>query len=156
MSHSCLLWTASGWLVSAGQGLPLPAPPPPFSIPPLILPSSPSHSPLLPSSLCPSHFPPCGSAGKESTCNTGDLGSIPGLRRSSGEGNGYPLQYSGQENSTDCDSPWGHKELNMTERLSPNSPHHFTEVLGSGQSPCHHPESQEHREMTYFQEYCFP
>ena len=45
---------------------------------------------------------PCGSAGKESTCNAGDLGSIPGLGRSPGEGNGYPLQYSGLENSMDC------------------------------------------------------
>ena len=48
------------------------------------------------------HCFPCGSAGKESTCNAGDLGSIPGLGRSPGEGNGYPLQYSGLENSTDC------------------------------------------------------
>ena len=38
---------------------------------------------------------PCGSAGKESTCNLGDLDSIPRLGRSPGEGNGYPLQYSG-------------------------------------------------------------
>ena len=45
---------------------------------------------------------PCGSAGKESTCNAGDLGSIPGLGRSPGEGKGYPLQYSGLENSTAC------------------------------------------------------
>ena len=45
---------------------------------------------------------PCGSAGKESACNAGDLGSIPGLGRSSGEGKGYPLQYSGLENSMDC------------------------------------------------------
>ena len=45
---------------------------------------------------------PGGSAGKESTCNAGDLGSIPGLGRSSGEGKGYPLQYCGLENSTDC------------------------------------------------------
>ena len=45
---------------------------------------------------------PCGSAGKESTCSAGDLGSIPGLGRSPGEGNGYPLQYSGLENSMDC------------------------------------------------------
>ena len=44
----------------------------------------------------------CGSAGKESTCNVGDLGSIPGLGRSPGEGKGYPLQYSGLENSMDC------------------------------------------------------
>ena len=43
-----------------------------------------------------------GSACKESTCNAGDLGLIPGLGRSPGEGNGYPLQYSGLENSMDC------------------------------------------------------
>ena len=45
---------------------------------------------------------PCGSAGKESACCAGDLGSIPGLRRSPGEEKGYPLQYSGLENSMDC------------------------------------------------------
>ena len=45
---------------------------------------------------------PCGSAGKESACNAEDLGSIPGLGRSPGEGTGYPLQYSGLENSMDC------------------------------------------------------
>ena len=45
---------------------------------------------------------PCGSAGKESVCNVGDLGSIPGLGRSPGEENGYPFQYSGLENSMDC------------------------------------------------------
>ena len=45
---------------------------------------------------------PCGSAGKESTCNAADMGSIPGLGRSPGEGKGYPLQYSGLENSMDC------------------------------------------------------
>ena len=44
---------------------------------------------------------PCGSADKESACNAGDLGSIPGLGRSPGEGKGYPLQYSVLENSTD-------------------------------------------------------
>ena len=44
---------------------------------------------------------PCGSAGKESTCNVGNLGLIPGLGRSPGEGKGYPLQYSGLENSMD-------------------------------------------------------
>ena len=42
---------------------------------------------------------PCGSAGKESACNAGNLGSLPGLGRSPGEGKGYPLQYSGLENS---------------------------------------------------------
>jgi len=44
----------------------------------------------------------CGSAGKESACNERDLGSILELERSWGEGKGYPLQYSGLENSTDC------------------------------------------------------
>ena len=42
---------------------------------------------------------PCGSAGKESACNVENLGSIPGLGRSPREGKGYPLQYSGLENS---------------------------------------------------------
>ena len=45
---------------------------------------------------------PCGSAGKESTCNAGDLGSIPELGRAPGEGKGYPLQYPDLENSMDC------------------------------------------------------
>ena len=44
---------------------------------------------------------PGGSDGKVSTCSTGDLGSVPGLRRSPGEGNGNPLQYSCLENSMD-------------------------------------------------------
>ena len=44
---------------------------------------------------------PCGSACKESSCNTGDLGLIPELGRSPGEGKGYPPQYSGLENSMD-------------------------------------------------------
>ena len=54
---------------------------------------------------------PCGLAGKESTCNAGDLGSIPGLGIAPGEGKGYPLQYSGLENSMD-------RESDTTERLS--------------------------------------
>ena len=45
---------------------------------------------------------PCGSAGKESACNSGDLGLIPGLERSPGEETGYPLQYSWLENSMGC------------------------------------------------------
>ncbi|CAN0429404.1 unnamed protein product [Rangifer tarandus platyrhynchus] len=56
---------------------------------------------------------PCGSAGKESACSAGDLGLIPGLGRSPGEGKGYPLQYSGLENPMDY--PWGRKELDTTE-----------------------------------------
>ena len=60
---------------------------------------------------------PRGSACKESACNAGDLGFFPGLGRSPGEENGYPLQYSGLENPMDY-SPWGCKEWNMTEQLS--------------------------------------
>ena len=62
--------------------------------------------------------------GKKSECSTGDLGSIPRLGKSSREGNGNPLQYSCLENPMDRGawqySPWGRKELDMTERL------HFT------------------------------
>ena len=61
--------------------------------------------------------PLCSSAGKESACNAGDLGSIPGLGRSPGEGKGYPLQYSGLENSMDC-IDHGFAELDITEWLS--------------------------------------
>ena len=57
---------------------------------------------------------PFGLAGKESTCNAGDLGSIPGLGRSPGKGNSYPFQYSGLENSMDC-IVHGVVESNMTE-----------------------------------------
>ena len=60
---------------------------------------------------------PCGSAGKESTCSMGDLGSIPGLGRSPGEGKGYSLQYSGLENSMDY-IVYGVAELDTTEWLS--------------------------------------
>ena len=57
---------------------------------------------------------PGGSEVKVSACNVGDLGSIPGLGRSPGEGKGYPLQYSGLENSMDY-SPWDCKESDTTE-----------------------------------------
>ena len=56
---------------------------------------------LLPCRLSPFAFPG-GSVGKESACNAGDPGSIPGSGRSPGEGKGSPLQYSGLENSVDC------------------------------------------------------
>ena len=49
---------------------------------------------------------PDGSDGKESACNEGNLGSIPGLERSPGEGNGYPLQYSCLKNSMDRGAWW--------------------------------------------------
>ena len=62
---------------------------------------------------------PCASVAKESTCNEGDLGSIPGLGRSPGEGKGYPLQYSGLENSMDCIVHGVTKSQTTTKRLSP-------------------------------------
>ena len=66
---------------------------------------------------------PGGSAGKESAYSAKDLGSIPGLVRSPGEGHGSPIQYSCLENPHGQRhlkgySPWGHKESHMPERLS--------------------------------------
>ena len=58
---------------------------------------------------------PNSSVGKESTCNAGDPGSSPGLGRSPEEGKGYPLQYSGLENSVDCIVQGGHRESGTTE-----------------------------------------
>ena len=73
---------------------------------------------LVPSSLSRLLLlPSCGSAGKESACNVGDLGLIPGLGRSPGEGKGFPLQYSGLENSLDC-IVHGVTELDTAERLA--------------------------------------
>ena len=66
---------------------------------------------------------PGGSDGKNFTCKAGDLGLITGLGRYPGGGHGNSLQYSclenphGQRSLADY-SPWGHKELDMTERLS--------------------------------------
>ena len=59
-----------------------------------------------------------GSAGKESLCNVGDLGLIPGLGRSPGEGSSYPLQYSDLENSMDYIVHGVAKSWDTTERLS--------------------------------------
>ena len=66
---------------------------------------------------------PGGSDGKESACNAGDLGSTSG-----GE-HGNPLQYSCLENPHEQSSPWGCKELDMTEQLSPAQ--HSYEESGS-------------------------
>ena len=64
---------------------------------------------------------PGGSAGKEFTCNVGDLGSIPVLGRSPEEGNGYPFQYSGLKNSVECIVHGGSKKSDTTEWLSLHS-----------------------------------
>ena len=71
---------------------------------------------------------PGSSDGKESTCNAGDLGSIPGLGRSPGGGHGYTFKYSDLENphgqrSLVCYSSWGHKDSDMTEQPSTHSKH---------------------------------
>ena len=66
---------------------------------------------------------PCGSSGKESVCNVGDLGSFPGLGRSPGEGKGYPLQYSGLENSKDY--------TDHTESRTQLSYFHFTSWISN-------------------------
>ena len=64
---------------------------------------------------------PGGSDGKESACNVGDLGSIPGSGRSSGEGNSYPPWYSCLEKSMDREICWVQLiELDMTEQLIPS------------------------------------
>ena len=53
---------------------------------------------------------PCGSAGKESACNARDLGSIPGLGRSPGEGKDHPVQYSGLEKAGSDRTEWKNPE----------------------------------------------
>ena len=83
-----------------------------------------------------------GSAGKESTCNVRDLGSMPGLGRFPGEGKGYPLQYSGLENSMGC-----------TVTLLPSSPVILLPVLSSRLVKVpwsHRPPPESHRESVLF------
>ena len=76
---------------------------------------------------------PGGLHGKESTCNVGDLGSIPGSGRFPGEGNGNPLQYSCLRipwtEEPGSHSPWGCKELDMTEQLTFNKNKHLEQTL---------------------------
>ena len=78
------------------------------------IPPYPCH-PLIPMTLnyVLYYILPCGSAGKQSTCNVGDLGSIPGLGRCPGEGKGYPV--SCPREFCELYSPWGGKELDTTE-----------------------------------------
>ena len=71
---------------------------------------------------------------KESSCNAGDPGSIPGSGRSPGEGNDYPLQYSCLENSMDRGawqaiySPWDRKESDTTKKLARS--HFYSNAMG--------------------------
>ena len=72
---------------------------------------------------------PGGSASEESTCSAGDLSSIPGLGRSCGEGNGYPLQYSLLENPMDKGVYWGFSPWSC--RVRHNGGTNKQEVLGA-------------------------
>ena len=74
---------------------------------------------------------PAGSAGKESACNVRDLGSIPGLGRSPGEGKGYPLQYSGLENFIDCKV---HEVTKSWAQLSNFHVHVMSQILSNALS----------------------
>ena len=83
---------------------------------------------------------PGGSDSKESACNAGGQGSIPGLGRSPGKGNGNPLQYFCLENSTHrgdlwATVLWGHKESDTTERLTHNT-HLRNERSARTSQPC--------------------
>ena len=73
---------------------------------------------------------PGGSDGKESACNVGDLGSIPGLGKSPGEGNSYLLQCSCLENSMDRE-PGGLLSMGLQSQ-TPLSDFHFTSVRVMG------------------------
>ena len=79
---------------------------------------------------------PSGLAGKESTCNVGDLGSMPGLGRSPGEGKGYPVQYSGLENSMDCII---HGVTKSQTRLSDSLTHSLTHGIPESRAIHHGP-----------------
>ena len=98
----------------------------------------------------------CGSAGKESTCNAGDLGSIPGLGRSPGDGKDYPFQYSGLENSMDFHGvtksrTWlsdfrfhfGAGGEEASQALSAHHKTHLLFLLGTGLDHISQPPSQE-------------
>ena len=71
----------------------------------------------------------CDSADKESACNAGDLGLIPRLGRSPGEGNSYPSPVFWPEEFHGLYSPWGRKEVDTTEQLSLT---HSNQFLGAG------------------------
>ena len=84
-------------------------------------------------------------AGKESACNVQDLGLIPGLERSPGEGKSYPLQYSEPIEFHGLYSPWSCKDLDMTQQLSlslagrimaPKDAHGLPQWFSSKESVC--------------------
>ena len=84
---------------------------------------------------------PCSLAGKESACNEGNLGSIPGLGRSPGEGKGCLLQYSGLESSMDCIVPGVAKSWTWL------SDFHFSENKDFPKFPLLYPQALSHCQM---------
>ena len=96
-------------------------------------------------------FSPGGLNSKESASNAGDLGLIPELGRSPGEGNGYPLQYSGLENSMDYfrgSLRVGHSSVTThSSTLTLKIP--WTEELGAGYYPWGHKESSMIEDFTF-------
>ena len=87
-----------------------------------------------------------GLTGKECACNVGDLGLIPGLGRSPGEGKGYPLQYSGLQNSMDC-IVHGVTESDTTECLSLSRDYLSLQLKPFLQDPCLIPRVVEFRRI---------
>ena len=89
---------------------------------------------------------PGGSDGKDSTCSAGDPGLTPGSGKSPAEGNGYPLHYSGLENSMDCLSHWVAKSWTLLSNFQFHFPVFFHGVFHGQRSlvdysPCNHKES---------------
>ena len=84
---------------------------------------------------------PSSSAGKESACGVGDLGVIPGLGRSPGEGNGYPLQYCGLKNSTVC-IVHGHREGDRSGKISLREWYWIRYLKGKDEQCLHQEDSQ--------------
>ena len=84
---------------------------------------------------------PHSSVGKESACNAGDLGLIPGLGRSPGEGKGYPFSILAWR--IPLYSPWGHKESDTTEHLSLHFIQGLVYILAHMFCPLRGPESKE-------------
>ena len=79
---------------------------------------------------------PGGSAGKESTFSVEDLGSVSGLGRSPGDGNGYPLQYSSLENSMDCVIHWvTQSQTRLSDHSGAGNARDVGLIPGSGRSP---------------------
>ena len=97
---------------------------------------------------------PCGSAGKDSACSEGDLGSIPGLGRSPGEGKGSTLQYSDLENPMNC-IVHGVAEWDRTEGLSFSVNYSCLHLKMFQLSQIFLGNTRENRRASYIPDYCW-